>query len=73
MSAESHNVVTEAIDATEATDALAQHIAFLVRERQALRAAGAEPAVLEQNRVEIARAQQQLSAALIARHLPAAA
>ena len=67
MALDSHAVGPDTIDA------LTQRIAALVGERQALRDAGAEPVVLEQNRVEIARAQQELSAALIVRHLPAAA
>jgi hypothetical protein len=46
-------------------------IQFLASERQALRAREAGDLVLERNRVQIARAQWQLSYALIQRHLPA--
>jgi hypothetical protein len=41
----------------------------LVRRRQQLRNAGADPLLLEENRVEIARCQFELSHALIERHL----
>jgi hypothetical protein len=43
----------------------------LVVERQSLRERAAEAAVLEQNRLRLARAQWELSHALIARYLPA--
>ncbi|MGB2952728.1 MAG: hypothetical protein WBB74_04960 [Gaiellaceae bacterium] len=45
----------------------------LVSERQQLRAAAADETALEQNRLAIVRCQWELSHALIARHLPAAA
>ena len=45
----------------------------LQRERQQLRAEGADSAALESNRCELARAQQQLSQALIRKFTPAAA
>ncbi len=45
----------------------------LSAERQRLRAASAEPDVLEHNRREIMAAQWELSYALIARYLPQAA
>jgi hypothetical protein len=54
-------------------EALADAIAALVSERQALRAGAPDHARLEQNRLEIARLQRQLSEALIQRHLPTAA
>ena len=41
----------------------------LVRRRQELRTAGADPSLLEKNRVEIARCQFELSHALIERYL----
>lgn len=47
-----------------------ERIQSLACERQALRARGAGELVLERNRVRIARAQWQLSYALIRRHLP---
>jgi hypothetical protein len=53
---------------------LQTRIGDLCSERQRLRAAGAGEGELEQNRLEIARLQQELSRALIGRHLrPAAA
>ena len=67
MTAERHENRPDSIDA------LRRAIAVLVAERQALRGAGADALALEQNRLAIARAQQELSAALIARHVPAAA
>lgn len=51
-------------------DALLERIAGLVAERQELRSNGAGPLDLEHNRREIARSQQELSFALIARYLP---
>ena len=47
-------------------------IAALVAERQELRVSGAATAAIERNRLQIARAQWDLSHALIERHLPAA-
>jgi hypothetical protein len=54
---------------------LAERHEDLVRRRQELRDAGADPRLLEKNRVEIARCQFELSHALIERHVahPAAA
>jgi hypothetical protein len=52
----------------ETVETLSERIAVLVRERQALRADGADRVALERNRLEIMRAQQQLSAALIRRY-----
>ena len=54
-------------------EVLTESIGRLVAERQALRAEGADREALEENRVEIARLQRELSDALIARFLPAAA
>ncbi len=48
-------------------------IGALTAERQKLRAAGATGPRLERNRVKLARAQWELSHALIARYLPEAA
>ena len=47
-------------------------ITTLVAERQELRGSGAAGAAIEQNRVQIARAQWELAHALIERHLSAA-
>ena len=54
-------------------ETLTERIAYLVGERQALRACAAERDALERNRVEIAELQRRLSEALIARYLPGAA
>jgi hypothetical protein len=53
-------------------ESLTEEIGRIVVERQELRAAGAEPAVLEENRARLAAAQSALSRLLIERHLPAA-
>jgi hypothetical protein len=50
-------------------EALEARVAALALERQALRGSGAEPTVLERNRVKLARAQWELSHALIEQHL----
>jgi hypothetical protein len=52
-------------------DVLLERVAVLVRERQSLRARGAGRAELERNRMQITRAQWDLSRALIARYTPA--
>jgi hypothetical protein len=53
-------------------EVLTVRIAALVAERQELRVSGAPIAAIERNRLQIARAQWELSHALIERHLPAA-
>lgn len=58
------------IPARETVESLTQHISTLTTERQALRTSGASETVLEGNRVQIARAQWELSYALIERYLP---
>ena len=52
-------------------EALLEEISVLTAERQRLRERGAEHARLERNRVKLARAQWELSHALIERYLPA--
>jgi hypothetical protein len=52
-------------------EVLADQLSELVAERQQLRAIGAPPAGIERNRLQIARAQWELSHALIDRYLPA--
>ena len=54
-------------------EALTELLGSLTLERQALRASDAGSVALERNRVAIARAQWELSHALIERHLPDAA
>ncbi len=53
-------------------EALIEEIGRIVAERQELRAAGAAPEVLEENRRRLTDAQSRLSQLLIERHLPAA-
>jgi hypothetical protein len=62
-----------AAPASGSVEALTARIAALVSERQRLRTDGAAPDALERNRLEIGDLQWQLSQALIARHLTAAA
>jgi hypothetical protein len=54
----------------DTVEALNVRIAALCAERQTLRTNGAGETALERNRVEIARAQWELSHALIERYLP---
>jgi hypothetical protein len=56
---------------TNVVESLSDRIQRLVGERQALRAAAADPEALEENRRAICRLQHELSLALIARHQPA--
>ena len=53
-----------------AIHALETSISALVLERQEMRVSYADAEALESNRLELVRRQQQLSCALIARHLP---
>jgi hypothetical protein len=53
-------------------EALLDQISELTAERQRLREEGVNSARLERNRVKLARAQWELSHALIERYLPAA-
>lgn len=55
---------------TPTVESLNEQLCALTRERQELRASGAGAIVLERNRVAIARAQWDLSHALIERYLP---
>ena len=54
----------------DSVEELQQLVARLARARQDLRDAGADAAALERNRLDVGQAQQELSHALIARHLP---
>jgi hypothetical protein len=51
-------------------EVLVSRIADLVLERQSLRARGDDSLLLERNRLELVRAHQDLSYALIDRHCP---
>ena len=54
----------------ESVESLNLRISALCAERQSLRTNGANESTLERNRVELARAQWDLSHALIERYLP---
>lgn len=58
------------LPARETVESLTQRISTLTTERQALRTNSATETALERNRVKIARAQWELSYALIERYLP---
>jgi hypothetical protein len=57
----------------QTVETLTDLLGSLTLERQSLRASAATSVALERNRVAIARAQWDLSHALIERHLPPAA
>jgi hypothetical protein len=57
-------------DARLSVEDLIGRIADLVLQRQSMRADGADPAILERNRLDLVRAHQDLSYALIDRHCP---
>ena len=61
------------LPARETVESLTQRISTLTTERQSLRTDGATETALERNRVQIARAQWELSYALIERYLPSSA
>jgi FtsZ-binding cell division protein ZapB len=65
--------VTMATTTLHTVETLQTRIGELAAQRQTLRAERAERETLERNRLEIARAQWQLSHALIERYLPRAA
>jgi hypothetical protein len=58
------------LPARDSVESLTRRISTLATERQALRMNSASETALERNRVQIARAQWELSYALIARYLP---
>ncbi len=66
-------IASRRLPARETVESLTQHISTLTTERQALRTNGASETALERNRVQIARAQWELSYALIERYLPSSA
>jgi len=55
------------------SEVLRHRLAELVRERQTLREQRASERVLEQNRLDIVQAQQELAHALVFEHTPASA
>ena len=57
-------------DAVSSVEDLVSRIADLVLERQSMRASSADPASLEQNRLELVNSHWALSHALIQRHCP---
>ena len=57
--------------AAHTVESLTEQLRSLTSERQSLRASEADSVALERNRVAIARAQWDLSHALIERYLPA--
>lgn len=66
-------IVSRRLPARETVESLTQRISTLTTERQALRTNSATGTALERNRVKIARAQWELSYALIERYLPSSA
>jgi hypothetical protein len=56
--------------AAASVEALTLRVGLLVAERQELRERGVSAKALERNRVQLAKAQWELSHALIDRHLP---
>lgn len=60
-------------DAALSVEDLIGRIADLVHQRQSMRADGADSSILEHNRLELVRAHQDLSYALIERHCPPSA
>ena len=64
-------VPAAALEREAAIEELQDRIAALVAERQHLRAFGAGPSWLEQNRLELGHSQRELSNALIQQHRPA--
>jgi hypothetical protein len=60
----------DAISVQVGVEQLRDRIAALVDRRQQLRALGASPAMLEENRLDLARSHRELGSALIEQHLP---
>ena len=63
-------IASRRLPTRESVESLTRRISTLTTERQALRTNDASETALEHNRVEIARAQWELSYALIERYLP---
>ncbi len=66
-------IATRRIPTRESVESLTRRISTLTTERQALRTNSATETELERNRLQIARAQWELSYALIERYLPGTA
>ena len=66
-------IATRRIPTRESVESLTRRISTLTTERQALRTNSASETELERNRLQIARAQWELSYALIERYLPGSA
>ena len=63
-------IASRRLPSLETVESLTQHISTLTTERQTLRTNSASETALERNRVQISRAQWDLSYALIERYLP---
>lgn len=70
MNTEDVSTIELRFDARLSVEDLVGRIADLVLQRQSMRADGADSALLEHNRLELVRAHQDLSYALIERHCP---
>jgi hypothetical protein len=70
MNTEDMSALELRFDARLSVEDLIGRIADLVLQRQSMRADGVDSAMLEHNRLELVRAHQDLSYALIERHCP---
>jgi|Tabmets5t2r1_1033131.scaffolds.fasta_scaffold08392_2 hypothetical protein len=70
MNTEDMSAIELRFDARLSVEDLVGRIADLVLQRQSMRAEGVDSALLEHNRLELVRAHQDLSYALIERHCP---
>lgn len=70
MKTEDMSTIELRFDARLSVEDLIGRIADLVLQRQSMRADGADSALLEHNRLDLVRAHQDLSYALIERHCP---
>jgi hypothetical protein len=70
MNTEDMSAIELRFDARLSVEDLIGRIADLVLQRQSMRAEGVDSALLEHNRLELVRAHQDLSYALIERHCP---
>ena len=72
MSSQPRHAISRVPDSGSTVEILSEAIRVLAAERQWLRAQGAGPDELEQNRLELVNCHQRLARALIDRHLPGA-